>query len=36
MKSVEEADAFWGILPEGETLPELEKKDGRYVVIKEV
>ena len=32
LKSVEEADAFWGILPEGETLPELKKKDGRYVI----
>ena len=34
LKSVEEADAFWKIVPRGETLPELEKKDGRYVVAK--
>ena len=34
LKSVEEADAFWKIVPKGETLPELEKKDGRYVVTK--
>lgn len=32
LKSVEEADVFWGIVPEGEALPEMEKKDGRYVV----
>ena len=31
LKSVEEADQFWQIVPEGEKLPELEKKDGRYV-----
>jgi hypothetical protein len=31
---VEEADKFWQIVPKGETLPELEKKDGRYVVAK--
>ena len=31
LKSVEEADEFWKIVPKGETLPELEKKDGRYV-----
>lgn len=31
LKSVEEADKFWKIVPEGETLPELEKKEGRYV-----
>ena len=34
LKSVEEADAFWKIVPMGETLPELEKKDGWYVVAK--
>ena len=34
LKSVEEADAFWKIVPKGETLPGLEKKDGRYVVTK--
>lgn len=33
MKSVEEADKFWQILPKGERLPEMEKKDGRYVPI---
>ena len=32
LKSVEEADVFWGIVPAGEELPEMEKKDGRYVV----
>lgn len=31
LKSVEEADQFWKIVPEGETLPVLAKKDGRYV-----
>ena len=31
LKSIEEADAFWRIVPEGVELPELEKKDGRYV-----
>lgn len=31
LKSTEEADAFWGIVPQGETLPVLAKKDGRYV-----
>ena len=31
LKSVEEADAFWRIVPEGVELPEMEKKDGRYV-----
>lgn len=30
LKSVEEADAFWGIVPKGESLPAMEKKDGRY------
>jgi hypothetical protein len=28
---VEEADQFWQIVPEGETLLEMNKKDGRYV-----
>ena len=32
LKSVEEVDAFWGIVPAGDELPEMEKKDGRYVV----
>ncbi|WPJ95257.1 hypothetical protein SH580_17685 [Coraliomargarita algicola] len=32
LKSVEEADAFWAIVPEGEKLPAMEKKDGRYVL----
>ena len=32
LKSVEEADVFWGIVPAGDELPEMEKKDGRYVV----
>ena len=31
LKSVEDADDFWSIVPMGQTLPELEKKDGRYV-----
>jgi len=31
LKSVEEADAFWGIVPAGEELPAMEKKDGRYL-----
>ncbi len=34
LKSVEEADAFWGIVPKGATLPPMEKKDGRYVPAK--
>ena len=34
LKSVEEADSFWRIVPEGVELPELEKKDGRYVLAK--
>jgi integrase len=33
LKSVEEADAFWGIVPNGVTLPPMEKKDGRYVPV---
>lgn len=32
LKSVEEADEFWGIVPEGEAALVMEKKDGRYVV----
>jgi hypothetical protein len=32
MKSVEEADSFWSIVPEGEKLPPMEKKEGRYVI----
>ena len=31
LKSTEEADQFWHIVPAGTELPELEKKDGRYV-----
>lgn len=31
LKSVEEADEFWGIVPSGSELPEMEKKEGRYV-----
>lgn len=31
LKTVEEADQFWAIVPEGEALPKLKKKDGRYV-----
>ncbi|MDA0350066.1 MAG: site-specific integrase [Verrucomicrobia bacterium] len=30
LKSVEEADAFWTIVPKGAELPTMEKKDGRY------
>jgi hypothetical protein len=31
LKSVEEADEFWHIVPEGTALPtEMVKKDGRY------
>ena len=31
LKSVEEADEFWRIVPEGTALPtEIAKKDGRY------
>ena len=31
LKSTEEADAFWRIVPKGVKLPELEKKDGWFV-----
>lgn len=32
LKSVEEADRFWRIVPQGMALPEtMEKRDGRYV-----
>ena len=31
LKSTEEADKFWRIRPIDTELPELEKKDGRYV-----
>jgi site-specific recombinase XerD len=34
LKSVEEADVFWGIVPAGDALPAMEKKDGRYVAKK--
>ncbi|MFT6235716.1 MAG: hypothetical protein ACJAU9_000793 [Lentimonas sp.] len=33
LKSSEEADLFWGIVPVGTALPELEKPDGRYVAV---
>ncbi|WP_269526415.1 tyrosine-type recombinase/integrase [Coraliomargarita parva] len=33
LKSVEEADKFWGIVPTGMELPPMEKKDGRYVPV---
>ncbi len=33
LKSVEEADTFWGIVPESEKLPAMEKKDGRYIIL---
>lgn len=35
LKSAEEADEFWSIVPEGIELPPLEKKDGRYMSPKE-
>jgi hypothetical protein len=31
LKTVEEADQFWNIVPEGEALPKLKKKDGLFV-----
>jgi hypothetical protein len=31
LKSVEEADKFWQIVPRGAKLPEMEKKDDRYI-----
>ena len=34
LKSVEEADEFWKIVPKGEELPPMEKKDGRYLLPK--
>jgi hypothetical protein len=34
LKSVEEADRFWRIVPQGMALPEkMEKRDGRYVEV---
>jgi len=33
LKSVEEADTFWAIVPKGKKLPDMEKKDGRYVLV---
>lgn len=33
LKSVEEADKFWQIVPKGEKLPKMEKKEGRYVPV---
>ncbi len=32
LKSVEEADRFWSIVPKGEKLPAMEKREGRFVV----
>ena len=32
LKSVDEADEFWKIVPKGEELPPMEKKDGRYLL----
>lgn len=34
LKSTEEADKFWKIVPKGTKLPKLEKKDGRYAPAK--
>jgi len=34
LKSVEEADLFWAIVPDGEALPAMKKKEGRYVLPK--
>ena len=34
LKSVEEADQFWHIVPAGVKLPQLEKREGRYEVVK--
>ena len=31
LKSTEEADKFWQIVPTGSKLPKMQKKDGRYV-----
>ncbi|MGJ8638406.1 MAG: tyrosine-type recombinase/integrase [Opitutaceae bacterium] len=31
LKSVEEADQFWQIVPKGESLSVFEKNDGRYI-----
>lgn len=31
LKSTEEADKFWQIVPTGSKFPEMEKKDGRFV-----
>ena len=34
LKSTEEADLFWNIVPAAASLPELKKQDGRYVAVK--
>ena len=34
LKSTEEADLFWNIVPADASLPELKKQDGRYVAVK--
>ncbi|MBC2594713.1 hypothetical protein H5P28_10615 [Ruficoccus amylovorans] len=31
LKSTEDADEFWRIVPKGETLPAMRKQDGRYL-----
>lgn len=32
LKSIEEADQFWRIVPKGEKLEVMDKKDGRYLL----
>ncbi len=34
LKSTEEADQFWKIVPRGTKLPKLEKREGRFVPVK--
>ena len=34
LRSEEEADEFWLIVPKGEEIPKMEKKSERYMVSK--
>jgi hypothetical protein len=34
LKSTEEAEQFWKIVPQGTKLPEFEKREGRFEPVK--
>lgn len=34
LKSTEEADRFWKIVPQGTKLPKLQKREGRFEPVK--